>query len=330
MISGYPFYKGCNVLVTGGLGFIGSCLAEKLVTLGASVTVLDNMEPNFGGNYHNISQFKHLIKVFNADLRCLTDIEPLIKQHEVVFHLAGQVSHGDSMREPLNDLEVNALATLNLVESLRKHNPSARVVYTSTRQVYGIPRTVPVDEDHPVSPIDVNGIHKLSGEFYHRLYYENYGLKSTILRLTNTYGPRLQIKNDRQGFISVFLNRVLRGKPITIFGDGSQIRDFNYVDDVVEALILAPTIDLCFGKTFNLGTTERYSLRQFVDIIQSILPADVEFEDWTPDKKLIDIGDYYGDFSKFSGLSGWKPKTNVRDGLEKTLDYFKKNINYYL
>jgi UDP-glucose 4-epimerase len=224
---------------------------------------------------------------------------------------------------------VNCVSTMNLVEACRIHNPNARIVYTSTRQVYGTPQKLPVKEDHPVLPIDVNGINKLAAEYYHLLYHQVYDVKSTVLRLTNTYGPRLQIQNDRQGFIGVFLKRCLSGREIHIFGDGMQVRDFNYVDDVVQALVLSILHDQCFGHVFNLGSPDRYDLLSFVQTLATLTDVTYQLVPFPSDKKLIDIGDYYGDYSAFSEVTGWQPQINLREGLAKTLAYYQAHrINY--
>jgi len=323
------WYSGRSVLITGGLGFIGSSLAIRMVALGARVTLLDAMIKEFGGNWKNIEPIREQVRVFQDDMRNFQALSQVVKGQDAIFHLAGQVSHGDSMREPLTDLGVNCVSTMNLVEACRIHNPNARIAYTSTRQVYGTPQTLPVKEDHPVLPIDVNGINKLAAEYYHLLYHRVYDLKSTVLRLTNTYGPRLQIQNDRQGFISVFLKRCLSGREIHIFGDGMQVRDFNYVDDVVQALVLALLHDQCFGHVFNLGSRDRYGLLNFVQTLATLTDVTYQLVPFPADKKLIDIGDYYGDYSAFSDITGWQPQINLREGLAKTLAYYQAHrINY--
>lgn len=301
-----------------------------MVALGAKVTLLDAMIKEFGGNWKNIEPIRDQVRVIQDDMRDFEALSQVVKGQEAIFHLAGQVSHGDSMREPLTDLGVNCVSTMNLVEACRIHNPNARIVYTSTRQVYGTPQTLPVKEDHPVLPIDVNGINKLAAEYYHLLYHRVYDVKSTVLRLTNTYGPRLQIQNDRQGFIGVFLKRCLNGREIQIFGDGMQVRDFNYVDDVVQALVLAPLHDQCFGHVFNLGSTDRYDLLSFVQALTTLTDVTYQLVPFPADKKLIDIGDYYGDYTAFSDVTGWQPQVNLREGLAKTLAYYQAHRIHYL
>ena len=324
------WYSGRTVLITGGLGFIGSSLAMRMVSLGAKVTLIDAMIPEFGGNWKNIEPIREHVRIFQDDMRNYQALSQIVKGQDAIFHLAGQVSHGDSMREPLTDLGVNCVSTMNLVEACRVHNPGTRIVYTSTRQVYGTPQKLPVKEDHPVLPVDVNGINKLAAEYYHLLYHRVYDVKSTVLRLTNTYGPRLQIQNDRQGFIGVFLKRCLTGKEIQIFGDGMQVRDFNYVDDVVQALELSLLHDQCFGQVFNLGSTDRFGLLDFVQTLASLTEVTYKLVPFPADKKLIDIGDYYGDYSAFSNATGWEPRTNLADGLAKTLEFYQAHRANYL
>ena len=331
MASNEDWYAGRNVLITGGLGFIGSSLAIRMVELGANVTIVDAMIPEFGGNWKNIEPIREQVRIYQDDMRSFQALTQIVKGQQAIFHLAGQVSHGDSMREPLTDLGVNCVSTMNLVEACRVHNPDARIAYTSTRQVYGTPQHLPVREDHPVLPVDVNGINKLAAEYYHLLYDRVYDVKSTVLRLTNTYGPRLQIQNDRQGFIGVFLKRCLTDQEIQIFGDGKQIRDFNYVDDVVDALVLSLLHDECFGHVFNLGSTsDRYSLLDFVQTLAAVSDVRYKIVPFPDDKKLIDIGDYYGDYSAFSAITGWQPKTVLGQGLMQTLAFYKANRGNYL
>jgi nucleoside-diphosphate-sugar epimerase len=323
------WYSGRSVLITGGLGFIGSSLAIRMVALGAKVTLLDAMLKECGGNWKNIEPIREQVRIFQDDMRNFQALSLVVKEQDAIFHLAGQVSHGNSMREPLTDLGLNCVSTMNLVEACRIHNTKARIVFTSTRQVYGVPQTLPVKENHPVLPIDVNGINKLAAEYYHLLYHRTYNLKSTVLRLTNTYGPRLQIQNDRQGFIGVFLKQCLSGREIDIFGDGMQVRDFNYVDDVVQALVLSLLHDQCFGHIFNLGSRDRYTLLHFAQTLATLKDVTYKLIPFPVDKKLIDIGNYYGDYSAFSDITGWQPQMDFHEGLAKTLAYFQAHrINY--
>lgn len=324
------WYEGRRILITGGLGFLGSSLAIRLVSLGAKVNILDSMIPGLGGNWRNIDPIKEQVHVCQDDMRNFDALARIVLDQDAIFHLAGQVSHGDSMREPLKDLGINCVSTMNLVESCRQHNPNTRIVFTSTRQVYGVPQVLPVREDHPILPVDVNGINKLAAEYYHLLYHRVYNLRSTVLRLTNTYGPRLQIRNDHQGFIGVFLKRSLQGEEIQIFGDGQQVRDFNYVDDVVEALVVSLLHEDCFGRVFNLGSQERFSLLDFVAILGEVVPLTWKLIPFPYDKEIIDIGDYYSDYSGFSNLTGWKPTTGLYDGLLKAVAFYRSSFSSYL
>lgn len=324
------FYQGKRVLVTGGLGFIGSTLAMALVQAGADVTIMDALVEHHGGNWQNIKSIRDHVTVITDDMRDFAKVGEAVKNKDYIFHLAGQVSHGDSMREPLTDLAVNCISSMNLVEACRQFNPNAITAYTSTRQVYGVPQHLPVREDHPVLPVDVNGINKLAAEYYHLLYHRVYDVRASVLRLTNTYGPRLQIQNDRQGFISVFIRKCLNQEPIMIFGDGTQLRDFNYVDDVVDALLLSLATPSCLGKVFNLGSKQHQSVLDLVRLLQKMTPIEYQIVPFPKDKKLIDIGDYYGDFSAFTQHTGWEPKVWLADGLARTLDYFKQFRGDYL
>lgn len=318
-----------KVLITGGLGFIGSQLAIKLVEHGALVTIVDSLLPEFGGNYFNIASIRSKVTINISDMRDPHSLDILVKDQDYIFHLAGQVSHGDSMRDPQTDLAVNCISTMNLVESCRHYNPDARLIYTSTRQVYGIPQTLPVTENHPALPIDVNGINKLAGEYYHLLYDRTYNLRSTVLRLTNTYGPCQQIRNNRQGFIGIFLRQALKGETIKIFGTGQQVRDFNHVYDVVDALLIAAVTESCYGNIYNLGAQNYHSLIELADLLRKIIGINYEVVPFPENKKIIDIGDYYGDYSQFNQLTGWHPTLNLAEGLSQTIDFYKQYSKEY-
>lgn len=322
-------YEGESVLVTGGLGFIGSNLAIELVRRGAQVTVIDSLIPVHGGNLFNVDPIKDDIHVSVSDMRDAESLNLLVREKDFIFHLAGQVSHGDSMRDPQLDLGVNCVSTINLVEACRRFNPEARLVYTSTRQVYGIANHLPVSEEHPTRPIDVNGINKLAAEYYHLLYHRVYGLRSTVLRLTNTYGPRQQIRNDRQSFIGIMIRQALKGEVLQVFGTGEQLRDFNYVDDVVQALLLAALHEPCFGRVWNLGAPDHCSLLAFVELLADLCEARHQVVPFPDDRKIIDIGDYYGDYSAFAEATGWKPQVDLKEGLRRTLASMREHAEIY-
>jgi nucleoside-diphosphate-sugar epimerase len=325
------FYSGKNILITGGLGFIGSTLAIRLVNLGANVTLVDSMIPDYGGNLFNIEPIKDKVRINFSDVRDPHSMEYLVKGQDYLFNLAGQISHIDSMNDPLTDLDINTRAQVFILEACRKFNRSIRIVFASTRQLYGKPQYLPVDERHPLNPIDVNGINNLAGERYHLLYHDVYDMSTVVLRLTNTYGPRQLLKHNRQGFIGVFVKQILQGEKLLIYGDGKQVRDMNYVDDVVDALLVAGIKEESYGQAYNLGGSEPISLHNLAKLLVE-LNGSGEFElmPFPAEKKRIDIGDYYGDYRKFSQMTGWQPKTSVRDGFAKMLAYYKENLSYYL
>jgi UDP-glucose 4-epimerase len=292
--------------------------------------VVDSLVPDYGGNPFNIRGIEDKLHINIADVRDEHSMAYLVQGQDYIFNLAGQVSHIDSMENPYTDLEINVRSQLSIMEACRKNNRDVKIVYTSTRQIYGKPVYLPVDEKHIAQPTDVNGINKLCGELYHILYYNVYGIRAVSLRLTNTYGPRQLMKHSRQGFTGHFIRFIVEGKEIQIFGDGSQIRDFNYVDDVVEAMLIAAGSEKADGEIYNLGGAEPTSLKTFVELLIEINgDGRYQFIPFPPEKKSIDIGDYYGDYTKIKAELGWQPKTNLRQGLRKTVDYYKENLRWY-
>lgn len=328
--SNYHHFAGRKILITGGLGFIGSNLAAALVDVGADVLLVDSLNPAYGGNRFNIAPFRDRVRVNISDIRDRYSLPPLIEDREIIFSLAGQTSHLDSMRDPYTDLEINCTAQLSLLEACRHHNPNAVIVYASTRQIYGRPRYLPVDEAHPLCPVDVNGINKISGEFYYRLYSDVYGMSTVTLRLTNTYGPRMRIKDERQTFLGVWIRNVLTGKPIEVWG-GHQKRDYNYVDDVVEALMLAAIEPALRGRMFNVGSAEVLSLRETAETVIDLVPgASLSITEFPAERKKIDIGDYYSSFDLFRETCGWTPKVSFREGMERTVAYYREHLRHFL
>lgn len=321
--------KGRNVLIIGGLGFIGSNLAMRLVDLGASVLLVDSMNPLYGGNLHNIAPIKDQVRVNIADVRDKHSLSYLVKDQHVIFNLAGQTSHMDSMADPFTDLEINCTAQLSLLEVCRAHNPDAKLVFASTRQIYGRPQYLPVDEKHPIRPVDVNGINKTAGEFYHILYNDVYGIRATVLRLTNSYGPRMRIKDARQTFLGIWIRNLLQGAAVDVWG-GTQLRDFNYVDDVVDALLIAALDRASDGKVYNIGSEEILSLEEVARLLTGLRPdGRYSVRDYPADRRKIDIGDYYSDFTLFRSATGWTPKVSFRDGIERTVTFFQDNMEHY-
>lgn len=323
-------YKNKRVLITGGLGFIGSNLAQALVTRDAEVTLVDSLIPQYGGNPFNINDIRDRVAVNVCDVRDPFAMAYLLKGKDFLFNLAGQTSHLDSMSDPQTDLEINAAAQLSILEACRNANPGIKIVFASTRQLYGKPDYLPVDEKHPIRPVDVNGINKLAGEWYHLLYNNVYGIRACALRLTNTYGPGMRVKDARQTFLGIWIRSILEGKPLRIFGDGMQLRDFNYVEDCVEALLLAGASDIANGKVYNLGNSEVIGLKALADMMTNLgYGGTSELVPFPPERKVIDIGDYYSDFSLIMEELGWQPKIGLREGLLKTLRYYKQHHCYY-
>ena len=324
------FYRGRKVLVTGGLGFIGSNLCRSLADLGAQVLAVDSLLPDYGGNLFNLAGYEDKVRINVADVRG-HGMEYLVQGQEVLFNLAGQVSHIDSMTDPFTDLEINCRSQLWILEALRQNNPEARVVYAGTRQVYGKPTRLPVDESHPLNPTDVNGINKISGELYHLVYHSVYGIRACSLRLTNTYGPRQLIRHSRQGFIAWFIRKAVLGEEIQIYGDGSQKRDFDYVDDVVDAFLRAGASDQAPGQVFNLGGETAISLLDLAKMLIDIVGAgSYTLVPFPEDRKRIDIGDFEADASKIRAALGWQPRVGLREGLERTVDYYRQHKERYL
>ena len=323
-------YDGKEILITGGLGFIGSNLARALVAQGAEVTLVDSLIPQYGGNVFNINDICNKVTVNVCDVRDPFAMPYLLEGKDYLFNLAGQTSHMDSMVDPQTDLDINANAQLSILEACRKVNPTIKIVFASTRQLYGMPDYLPVDEKHPIRPVDVNGINKCAGEWYHLLYNNVYGIRACALRLTNTYGPGMRVKDARQTFLGIWVRLLIEGKPIKVFGDGLQLRDFNYVDDCVDALLLAGLSDTANGKVFNLGSEEVIGLKALAEMIVGLgYGGDFELIPFPPERKAIDIGDYYSDFSFITKELGWQPKVGLKEGLIRTIDFYQKNFRHY-
>jgi UDP-glucose 4-epimerase len=325
------FYAGRRVMITGGLGFIGSNLAHALVELGADVLLVDSLIPDYGGNLHNIAGIEDKVRVNVADVRQASTMSYLVQGRDVIFNLAGQVSHIDSLRDPHTDLEINCQSQLTLLEACRHHNPAAKVVYASTRQIYGKPDALPVTERHLVRPTDVNGINKAAGEYYHLVYNNVFGVRATALRLTNIYGPRQLLKHNRQGFIGWFIRLAIEDQEIQVYGDGSQIRDFVYVDDAVKAFLLAGASDRVNGEVFNVGGDEHISHRELVELlVRTAGTGRYRFVEWPPEKKVIDIGSFYADSTLFKTRTSWTPAVTLAEGLRRTVEYYRPRMASYV
>jgi UDP-glucose 4-epimerase len=325
------FYRGRRVMITGGLGFIGSNLARQLADLGAEVLLVDSLIPEYGGNLFNISGIEDKVRVNVADVRQQSTMNYLVGGQDVIFNLAGQVSHIDSMQDPYTDLEINCRSQLSILEACRRNNPAVKVVFAGTRQIYGRPDTVPVTEQHLVRPTDVNGINKAAGEYYHLVYNNVFGVRACSLRLTNIYGPRQLLKHNRQGFIAWFIRLALEDREIQIYGDGRQMRDFVYVDDAADAFLRAGASDECNGQAFNVGGAEPIAHRDLVDLlIATAGTGRYRFVEWPPEQKAIDIGDFYADSTLIGNTLGWRASTSLRDGLARTLDYYRTHLCHYV
>jgi UDP-glucose 4-epimerase len=323
-------FDGSKVLITGGLGFIGSTLAERLVSLGADVTLIDSLIPEYGGNLFNIEGIRERVRVNISDVRDPYSMRHLLEGKDYLFNLAGQTSHLDSMRDPVPDLEINCHAQLAILEACRATNRGIKIVFASTRQIYGRPERLPVDETHPLRPVDVNGINKMAGEQYHLLYSRVYSLRATALRLTNTIGPRMRVKDARQTFVGVWIRKLLEGQPIEVWG-GKQLRDFTDVEDAVDAFLVAAAEPSADGEAYNLGGAEPIDLAHLAEMLVEVNgTGSYNVREFPAERQAIDIGDYYGDFAKIQAQLGWKPQRTLRDTLERTVAFYRRHLARYL
>jgi nucleoside-diphosphate-sugar epimerase len=289
------------------------------------------MIPDYGGNLFNLHDVAEQISTNISDVRDIHSLEHLVRGKRFIFNLAGQISHIDSMRDPFTDMEINVRSQLCILEACRKCNTDSKIVFAGTRQIYGKPDYLPVDEKHALRPTDINGINKLAGEWYHILYNNVYGLRACSLRLTNTYGPRQLVKHNRQGFLGWFIRQIVEGTEISIYGDGSQVRDFNFVEDVVDAFLVAAICEDSNGQIYNLGGSEPVSLKELVELMIDVGGGGSYVAiPFPPEKKKIDIGSFYGDYSKISRELGWLPKVNLREGLKMTIDFYRQHMSHYL
>ena len=323
-------FKGARVVITGGLGLIGSALARRLVTLSAKVVLVDSMIPEYGGNLANIADIRDRVIVNIGDIRGGNIMNYLLANQDFLFNLAAQTSHLDSMTAPADDLAINCAAQLQLLEACRAVNPGIIIVHAGTRQIYGRPDYLPVDERHPLRPVDVNGVNKMAGEAYHLLFRDVYGIKSRSLRLTNVYGPGMRIKDARQTFLGIWLRRVIEGQPFEVWG-GEQRRDLLYVDDAAEAFLYAAVTPEAEGLALNVGGYEPCNL---VDLAEAVIAAygegSYEIREFPAERKRIDIGDFVTDDRQFRAISGWRPRVRLVEGLRRSLDYYRRYLACYL
>lgn len=324
------FYAHRRVLITGGLGFIGSNLARRLAALGSQVLLVDSLVPDYGGNRFNIAGIEDRVTVNIADVRDPYAMNALVPGHDVLFNLAGQVSHLDSMADPFTDLEINARSQLFILEACRQFNPDIKIVYAGTRQSYGRPLYLPLDEEHRNRPTDINGVNKLAGEWYHLVYGSAHGLRTCSLRLTNTYGPRQLMKHSRQGFIAWFVRLAVQGREIQVYGDGQQRRDLTYVDDVVDAFLRAGVSDAANGHVLNLGGQAPISLLELAQLIVEIAgQGSVRLIPWPDERRRIDVGDVYSSYGLIQRTLSWQPQTPLRAGLEQMIRYYQEHGHKY-
>jgi len=325
-----PAFTGRRALITGGLGFIGSNLARELVELGANVVLVDSLVPEYGGLLYNVEDLQDRVTINISDVRDEFSLRVLVRGQDFIFNLAGQTSHLDSMLDPYTDLEINCRSQLSILEACRHENPTAKIVFASTRQIYGRPQHLPVDETHPIVPVDVNGINKTAGEWFHLLYGDVYGLRTTALRLTNTYGPRMRVRDARQTFLGIWLKLALEGGELLVFGDGAQQRDLTYVDDAVAAFLLAAATDETNGHVYNLGGERVVSLIELAELLVATAgTGSVRIVPFPPDRKSIDIGDFYADWDAIRRDLGWHPTVMVEDGLTRTIDFYRRHGSHY-
>ncbi len=323
-------FQGKRILVTGGLGFIGSALAHRLAGMGANVVLVDSLVPEYGGNMFNVAGVQDRVRVNISDVRDEYSMQHLVQGQDFLFNLAGQTSHMDSMRDPYTDLEINCRAQLSILEACRKCNPGIKIIFASTRQLYGKPDYLPVDEKHLLRPADVNGVNKMAGEWFHILYNNVYGIRACALRLTNTIGPRMRVKDARQTFLGIWVRLLVEGKPFEVWG-GDQLRDFTFVDDAVEAFLLAAGNEAANGQIFNLGGDQVISLRDLAELVVQVNGGgEFTVRDYPPDRKPIDIGDYYADFTRIQSVLGWKPQVSLAEALKRSIEYYRLHLKNYL
>ena len=323
-------FAGRKILITGGLGFLGSNLAHRLVQMGSKVVLIDSLIPEYGGNLFNIDGIEDQVEVNISDVRDEHSMQYLVQGQDYLFNLAGQTSHMDSMQDPLTDLEINAKSQLFILEACRHYNPEIKIVFASTRQIYGKPHYLPVDEKHPLQPVDINGVNKLAGEWYHLLYHQVYGIQTSVLRLTNTIGPRMRVKDARQTFLGLWVRCLVEGKTFEVW-DGHQLRDFTSQEDAVDALLMAAESANAKGRVFNLGGDRVISLQDLADLLLEVNGGgDYKVRQFPADRKRIDIGDYYADYSLARSALGWEPRVALQDSLKGILDYYREHLQQYV
>lgn len=324
--------RGESALITGGLGFIGSNIAHRLVSLGAHVTVYDACLDPYGWNFANIREIKDSVKFIKGDTRDIELLKEHVRDKDFVFDCAAQVSHNLSIKKPFLDVDINCRGALNVLEAVRHCGGKAKVVYAGTRGELGRLERTPADETHPTNPVDINGINKLAAEKYNLLYNKIYGIRTTSIRINNTYGPRSQMRNDDYGIVNWFIRRALLGEEIVMHGEGNQTRDFNYVDDVVDAMVLAAQSDKADGEVFLLGSGKE---TKFADVLKLIIEitgsgSRIRRIPRPKEREAIEIGNFLVSFDKIRSTLGWNPKVSLEDGISKTVEFYRQRIGEYV
>lgn len=323
-------FKNKNVLITGGLGFIGSSLALRLVDLGAQVTLIDAMISDYGGNLFNIGTIKERVTVNFSNITDVSSMNYLVREKDYIFHCAGQVCHVMSLSDPFPDIEYNIKGTAILMEACKKNNQKVKVVKTGTRGQYGTAISLPVSEDAPTNPKGIYEISNLTAEKIMKVYNDIHGIKTVMLRLTNIYGPRSQMKHSRFGVVNWFIRQAIDNETIKVFGDGKILRDFIYIDDCIDAILMSALSEKAVGEVLNVGVDKPTSFLDLVKLVVKLAETGGwEFAEFSPERKIQEPGDFYSDISKIRTLVGWESKTNLEDGLKKTIDYYRLFKKYY-
>ncbi|HMQ79583.1 MAG TPA: GDP-mannose 4,6-dehydratase [Ignavibacteria bacterium] len=323
-------FRSKKVLVTGGLGFVGSNLSIKLAELGADVLIVDNMLPRQGGNLFNIEPVKDKVKVNISDIRNSTSMNHLVKGMDYIYHIAGQVNHVDSVKDPLNDLSINVEGTLVLMEALRMNNPDAKVIFTGTRGEYGSSLTLPVAENHAINPIGIYAITNFAAERIVLTYHNLHNIKSLCLRITNTFGPRHQMAHDEYGVFNWFIRKAIDNEVIPIFGDGRILRDYLYIDDLTASLIKIADCGTAYGEVYNVGSGVPLSFIELAKMIIDIAgTGSVDHTEFTTERKALEPGDYYADITRIKKTIDWAPEVTLDDGIRKTIEFYKKYKKHY-
>jgi len=322
---------GKRILILGGLGMIGSNLACKLVACDAEVTIVDAFIEPFGANLFNISSIKEKVDISITDIRDREAMKILVRDKDIIFNLAGQISHNDSIDNPLFDADLNYIGHLNVMESVKKYNPKAKVLFSGSRLQFGLINSLPVNEKHPLNPRTPYALNKTASEQMYNYYCNVYGIHTVVFRIANPYGIRCQMKHSKYSIVNYFIRQTMQNATIKVFGDGKQIRDYIYVEDLIDAFILASVSDNTSGETYNIGSGTGTA---FIDMVETIIDVvdkgKVEYVPWPDDYLNVETGDYITDISKISSGLGWKPRIALRKGIEKTFNYYEKYLKHYL